>query len=217
MISPIGTTKRRWFYHPYTQGLLRWGWVVLALAVTGTALYYMIKTTTEQHPPISMRIEQPDFYSVSANGHPYHIHAESIQSEKSGQFVFFKPWALYDWFTQKLTLSSGMGYWNDPIQILTLEKNVRIHDDQGNRMHSEFVQVLYQKKEINSHKTTTGTGPKGHFKASGFSWTTQALHLHGPVSLTVHTLGPSEQQKATSKSRQKNLTSAAAKTSHLTV
>ncbi len=190
MIRSIQKPKKWWFYHPYARGLIRWGFLSFGLAVAGISIGYMLKNREEYLAPISMRIEGPDFYSISPRGHPYHIHAESIEHKKSGQFVFFQPWARYDWFTQKLSLRSGTGYWNETIQMLTLEKNVHIHDGQENHLYTQSVQVLYQNKEMHSQTTTTGSSPHGEFQSCGFSWTKQALHLHGPVTMTLNTLGP---------------------------
>jgi hypothetical protein len=190
VIQSIQKPKKWWFYHPYTRGLMRWGFLSFGLAVTGISIGYMLKIRKEYLAPVSMRIEGPDFYSISPRGHPYHIHAESIEHKKSGQFVFFQPWARYDWFKQKLNARSGTGYWNDTIQMLTLEKNVHIHDDQENHLYTQSVRILYQNKEMHSQTTTTGSSPQGQFQSSGFSWTKQALHLHGPVTMRLKTLGP---------------------------
>jgi hypothetical protein len=190
MIQSIKKTKKWWFYHPYTRGLMRWGLISFGLAVTGISIGYMLKNRKDDLAPASMGIERPDFYSISPHGHPYHIHAESIEHKKSGQFVFFQPWARYDWFAQKLNLRSEKGYWNDTIQMLTLEKNVRIYDDQETRLYTQCVQILYQNKEIHSQTKTTGSSRHGQFQSRGFSWTKQALRLHGPVTMTLNTIGP---------------------------
>ena len=188
-MNPRGKTKSHWFYHPHTQALLYWVGMGLGVFIVGICLYYGLKTDSH-HPSVSMDIERPDFYSISPSGHPYHIHSQSIQYGKSGQFAFFQPWATYHLQRQNLTLRSHMGYWDDALQQLTLKQKVHIHDTQGNHIHSAFMQVLYEKKEIKSHTITTGAGPRGTFQSQGFSWTEKALHLHGPVTLRVRSLGP---------------------------
>jgi hypothetical protein len=189
MMPSVQKPKKWWFYHPYTRGLMRWGFLSVGLAVTGISISYMFKTHTDQLASVSMRIDRPDFYSVTPRGHPYHIHAESIEHKKSRQFVFFQPWAHYDWFKQKLNVRSDKGYWNDTNQMLTLEKNVHIYDDQDHHMYTQGLQVLYQTKEMHSRTTVTGVSRHGHFQSCGLSWKNKALHLHGPVTMTLNTLG----------------------------
>ena len=188
----MARVKNMWFYQKNTQLFLHGVWVVGCLGLLACCVYYVTHTTATSHNRASLMIQDPHLYSMSTNGNPYHIYAQSMQYHASEFVDLIKPRAEYQLKHHKVHLGSEKGRWNHQGHILTLEQKVHLYDNQGQHIHTDCAQLAYEKKEIRSDQKTQGHGPKGHFQSAGFVWNDQTLHLTGPVYLTLNHKIPSD-------------------------
>ncbi len=165
--------------------LLHWFWVLGCIWICAWPLYRMLHSSTESPPPLSHVIQEPHFYSLTADHHPYHISSKTIEYLESKKIVFSQLLAEYTVRGQKMMVRSKQGIWDHHSNTLTLKKDVHIKDHAARSIKTHRADFFQRTNEIHSHRPTHGNSPEGSFHAQGFSWTEKTLQLKGPVTMIL--------------------------------